>query len=46
MTNEEIEALEAEFYGMEFRDSPWTQEDLDRRAEIASLLAAEGVTLG
>lgn len=46
MTAEQIEALEDEFYAMEFSVQPWTQADLDRRAEIARLLAVAGVTLG
>jgi hypothetical protein len=43
---ERIEALENEFYALEYAEGVWTQEDLDRRAEIARILAEAGVTLG
>lgn len=39
MTREEIEALEDEAADLQYKDSVWTQEDLDRLAEIERELA-------
>jgi hypothetical protein len=41
MTNEEkIEALIAELAELEYADGNWTQEDLDRQAEIYRQISA------
>jgi len=42
MTEEELQALEAEIDALDTSAEPWTQQDLDRRDEIAKILDAEG----
>ena len=42
MTEEELDALEAELAKLEYADGVWTQKDLDRQADIYRLLAENG----
>lgn len=42
MSNEELEALEAELDSIDYSDEAWTQEALARRAEIATVLDTAG----
>lgn len=42
MTTEQIEALENELVDMDFKAEAWTQEDLDRQAQIMKLLSEGG----
>lgn len=42
MTNEELEILENELVDLDYKDEAWTQEDLDRQAEIVKILAENG----
>lgn len=42
MTQDELDALEAELVELEYSDEAWTQADLDRQATIYRLLAENG----
>ncbi len=42
MTEQEFETLENELIDLDYKSDPWTQEDLDRQAEIMKLLAEAG----
>lgn len=39
MTMEQMEALENELVALDYKAEAWTQEDLDRQAEIVKLLS-------
>lgn len=42
MSNEELEALEAELDSIDYSDEAWTAEALARRVEIVKVLDAAG----
>lgn len=43
LTAVELEALEDEFYALDYKADPWTQADLDRRAFLARILADHNI---